>query len=171
LAPLLESKSRREPFGIVNDAGFNYKYFERSFAMKYEPFDRPGQIADGYDIKKMITAQIAFVDSRSHILIQTVDILTSFLRRILAGEIAGAEVWRTLGRLQIYKMQRKNEPQTLSLVTLSADWKPRRELVKSLEVMTKAARVMIKPRPNERRSAKLLRRDSSHQRQAFCKRV
>jgi hypothetical protein len=152
LGPLLDSRSRREPFGIVKDAGFNYNYFERSFAMKYEPWDRPGQTEEGYDIKKMITQRIAFVDSRSHILIQTVDILTSFLRRLLAGKIAGDEVSRALGRLQLYK-RRDGQPQSLNLVTLSAKWIPQRGLVKSLEVMTQAARVMIKPRPNERQSA------------------
>lgn len=120
--------------------------------MKYEPWDRPGQTEEGYDIKKMITQRIAFVDSRSHILIQTVDILTSFLRRLLAGKIAGDEVSRALGRLQLYK-RRDGQPQSLNLVTLSAKWIPQRGLVKSLEVMTQAARVMIKPRPNERQSA------------------
>jgi Protein of unknown function (DUF3800) len=106
LAPLMQNKSRREPFGIVEDAGFNYKYFDGSFAIKFELWDRPGQTADGYDLKKMITERIAFVASRSHILIQAVDILTSFLRRLLAGEIAGDEVCRALGRLQIFKTQR-----------------------------------------------------------------
>ena len=151
MGPLLENKSRREPFGIVRDAGFNYRYFDRSFAIKFEPWDRPGQIEEGYDIKKMITERIAFLDSRSHTLIQTVDILTSFLRRLVAGKIAGDEVSRALGRLQIYKHRRNGGPQSLNLVTLSVEWKPQRDFVKSIQVMTKAARVMIKP---ERQSAK-----------------
>ena len=53
---LLDSRRRREPFGIVKDAGFNYKYFKRSFAMKYEPSDRPGQTEEGYDIRNRSTS-------------------------------------------------------------------------------------------------------------------
>ena len=56
LGPLLDSRRRREPFGIVKDAGFNYKYFKRSFAMKYEPSDRPGQTEEGYDIRNRSTS-------------------------------------------------------------------------------------------------------------------
>jgi hypothetical protein len=36
LAVWLESTSRREPFIFVKDAGVNYKYFNRSFAIKKE---------------------------------------------------------------------------------------------------------------------------------------
>jgi hypothetical protein len=49
----------------------------------------------------MMTEQMAFVDSRSETLIQTVDVLTSFLRRLLAREITGDGVSQALGRLQI----------------------------------------------------------------------
>ena len=99
LAPLLESASRREPFVFIKDAGFNYKFFDRSFAMKKD-------MVEGHDIKKMITERMAFVDSRSETLIQAVDILTSFLRRLLAREITGDDVSQALGRLQIYSRRK-----------------------------------------------------------------
>ena len=50
LAPLLESASRREPFVFIKDAGFNYKFFDRSFAMKKD-------MVEGHDIKKMIPSE------------------------------------------------------------------------------------------------------------------
>jgi hypothetical protein len=104
LAPLLESASRREPFVFVKDAGFNYKFFERSFAMKKDMWfpDRPREMIKGHDIRKMITERMAFVDSRSETLIQAVDVLASFLRRLLAREITSDEVSKALGRLQIH---------------------------------------------------------------------
>ena len=45
--------------------------------------DDPSKMREGHDITKMITEQMAFVDSRSETLIQAVDVLTSFLRRLL----------------------------------------------------------------------------------------
>lgn len=71
LAPLLESASRREPFIFVKDAGFNYKYFDRSFAMKKEMWfpDTPPKMTEVHDIRKMNTERMAFVDSRSEVLI------------------------------------------------------------------------------------------------------
>jgi len=85
LAALLESASRREPFVTVKDAGFNYKYFDRSFAIKHEMWfpDRPAEMVEGHDIGKMVTERMGFVDSRSETLIQTVDVLTS------AGSVEG----------------------------------------------------------------------------------
>jgi hypothetical protein len=40
----------------VRDAGFNYKYFDRSFAMMKEMWfpDRPPEMMEGHDLKKMI---------------------------------------------------------------------------------------------------------------------
>jgi hypothetical protein len=147
LAPLLESRSRREPFRMVNGPGFNYEYFDRSFAMTHDVWhpNRPRERREGHDIKKMITDQMAFVDSRSETLIQTVDILGSFLRRLLAGEIATSDdVARALGRLQI-RARTGGQPQSVRLVTLSRRANSRSDLFNTLRIMTNAARSMIKP--------------------------
>jgi hypothetical protein len=68
VAVWLESASRREPFIFVKDAGFNYKYFNRSFAMTKEMWfpDRPPEIM--HDLRKMMSERMAFVDSRSETL-------------------------------------------------------------------------------------------------------
>jgi hypothetical protein len=148
LAPLLESRSRREPFRLLKGRAFNYYYFDRSFWTKHEMWfpDRPRETVEGHDIKKMMTERMRFVDSRSETLIQTVDILASFLRRLLAGEITGDDVSRALGRLQIRARSGKDaHPQSLRLLTVSRRSNGSADLFKVLRVMTTAARAMIKP--------------------------
>jgi Protein of unknown function (DUF3800) len=156
LAPLLESASRREPFVMVKDAGFNYKYFNRSFAMKKDMWfpDRPREMIKGHDIRKMMTQRMAFVDSRSETLIQAVDILTSFLRRLLAREITGNDVSQALGRLQIHTRRNSKHPQSLRILTLSDPARGRSDLFDTLRVMTRAARIMLKPERTRRRPAR-----------------
>ena len=147
LAPLMESRSRREPMRMVRDPAFDYRYFERKFSMRKEMWypDRPREMVDGHDIKKMITERIAFVDSRSETMIQAVDILTSFLRRLLAGKIAGDEIARAVGKLQIIRMQ-GSQPQSLRVRTLSRTPGGKTGLFKTLRTMTRAGRSMIKPK-------------------------
>jgi hypothetical protein len=144
LAVWLESASRREPFIFIEDAGFNYKYFDRSFAVTKEMWfpDRPPEMMKGPDLRKMMTERMAFVDSRSETLIQAVDILTSFLRRLLAKEITGDDVSKALGRLQICW---RRKTQSLRIVTLSRQAGSRSDLGNALRVMTSAARAMLKP--------------------------
>ena len=103
LGPAMESKSRREPMICVDDPSFNYRFFDRSFGIKKEMWHpgQPPKIVDGYDIKKMIIDRIAFVELWDELLIQAVDILASFLRRLLAREIRNDDVAKALGRLQI----------------------------------------------------------------------
>jgi|GraSoiStandDraft_27_1057306.scaffolds.fasta_scaffold97509_2 hypothetical protein len=147
LCALLESRSRREPFRMVKGPSFNYDYFDRSFAMRHEMWfpDRPREVVEGHDIRKMMIERMGFVDSRSETLIQAVDILASFLRRLLAGKIAGDDVARALGRLQIRARRSGKHPQSLQLLTLSRRSSGRADLFKTLQVMTAAARGMIKP--------------------------
>jgi hypothetical protein len=146
LAPLLESHSRREPFRLVKDSAFNYHYFDRSFLTKHQLWypDRPRETVDAYDIKKMITERMAFVDSRSETLIQAVDILASFLRRLLAREIGGDDVAKALGRLQILR-RRGDQLQSLHVLTVSRLPGGRTGLFNTLRTMTSATRSMIKP--------------------------
>jgi len=155
LAPLLESASRREPFVFVKDAGFNYKFFDRSFVMKKDMWfpDRPPEMIEGHDIRKMTTERMAFVDSRSETLIQAVDVLTSFLRRLLAREITGDDVSQALGRLQIHTRRKSKHPQSLHVLTLSDQAGGRSDLFDTLRVMTRAARTMLKPERTQRRPA------------------
>jgi hypothetical protein len=153
VAVWLESASRREPFIFVKDAGFNYKYFNRSFAMTKEMWfpDRPPEIM--HDLRKMMSERMAFVDSRSETLLQAVDILTSFLRRLLAKQITNGDVSQALGRLQIRRRRKSKHPQSLRLLTLSDQAEGPSDLFDTLRVMTRAARTMLKPERTRRRPA------------------
>ena len=147
LAPLQESHSRREPMRMVRDRAFDYRYFDRKFSMRKEMWypDRPRETVGGYDIKKMITERMAFVDSRSETLIQAVDIVTSFLRRLLTGQVAGDEIARALGRLQIIRMQGRS-PQSLRVLTISRVPGGNTGLFRTIRTMTRAGRNMSKPK-------------------------
>jgi hypothetical protein len=147
LAPLLESRTRRRPLIFVNDPTFNYRFFNRKFSMRKEMWrpDGPREIVDGSDIKTIMTERMAFIDSRSEILIQAVDILTSFLRRLLSGEIAGDEITRALGKLQIFR-KRGGRLQSLEFISLSRERSGPTGLAKTLQLMTRAGRTMIKPK-------------------------
>ena len=148
LGPLLESHSRREPLRLVRDRDFDYRFFDRSYLTRKELWhpDRPRETVECYDLTKMITKRIQFVDSRSEILIQAVDVYASFLRRLLAGEIVGDDFSRALGRLQIIRAVDGGQPQSLRVLTLSRRPAGRRDLFKTLRRMTLAGRSMIKPR-------------------------
>jgi hypothetical protein len=147
LAPLFESLSRREPMPLCKDPAFDYRFLQRNFAMRKEMWspDRPIETVDCYDIKKMITERMAFVDSRSETLIQTVDILASFLRPLLAGEIAGDQIAHALGRLQIIQ-KHGGKRQSLHVVTISRLPGGRTGLYKTIQVMPSAGRTMMKPK-------------------------
>jgi hypothetical protein len=144
LAPLQESKSRERPMRFVREAAFDYSHFDKQFLFEKEMWspDKPRQLTEGYDIKRMISERILFVDSRSETLIQATDILTSFIRRWLANTISDDKVTRALGRLQILKNVR-GRPQTLQLLTLSRKGGVRSSKLKA-NTMALAGRVMIK---------------------------
>jgi hypothetical protein len=130
---------------FIRDSAFDYRYFDKKFMFEKELWhpDRPRELIQGYDVKKVISEQISFVDSRSETLIQAVDILTSFMRRWLANKISDNDVTRSLGRLQILK-NNGGKPQSLQLVTLSRQTGVRRSKLKA-NSMALAGRVMIKP--------------------------
>jgi hypothetical protein len=145
----------------VKDPSFDYRFFDRSFLMRknlWHP-DRPREAVEGYDIKKMITEKIEFVDSRNEILIQAVDVIASFLRRLLAREIVDDHIARALGRLQIYREHDGGEViQSLRVLTLSRSSEKRTSfsrdgLAKTLRIIGMAGRNMLIPersRPGRR---------------------
>jgi len=147
LGPLLESRSRRDPMRLVKDPDFNYRFFDRSFLTrkKLRYPDRPRETVDCYDITKMITKWFEYVAARTETLIQTVDVYASFLRRLLAGEIAGDDISRALGRLQIIRRHEGGQPQSLRVLTISRKPGGRTGLFRTLRTMTIAGRSMIRP--------------------------
>jgi hypothetical protein len=144
LAPLQESKSREDPMRFVRDPAFDYSHFDKKFLFEKELWhpEKPRELTAGYDIKKVISERISFVDSRSETLIQAVDILTSFSRRWLSGAIDDNDITRSLGRLQILR-NIQGKPQVLHLVTMSRKGGRRSSKLKA-NTMALAGRVMIK---------------------------
>lgn len=149
LAPLQESRSRAHPLMRVNDPSFNYKFFDKAYEFEklmWRP-DKPRELITGYDIKKCLSGQILFEDSRSDILLQAIDILTNFVRRLLLGRIVDPEVARTLGRLQINQRVSENIHQTVQILTLTTDTRTEPDLLGSmLRHMSLAGRSMIRKR-------------------------
>jgi hypothetical protein len=148
LGPLSESRSRTKPWGMVRDPSFDYRFLEKNFLVEKELWspDRPRERTEGFDIKKMITDRMSFVDSRTETFIQAVDILASFLRRLLADKIEGEDVGtvaRSLGRLQIIR-NRGGKPQSLQMLTISNAPHSQKRLGGALRTMTGAARSMMK---------------------------
>jgi hypothetical protein len=153
LAPMLHSQLRKEPLKMCGDSAFNYSYFIRSFEMEGELWspDRPSERVQGYKITKLMTERMHFVDSRSEILIQVVDILASFVRRLLAGEITEIDkVAHALGRLQIGWKQQRGPLQSVRVLRLSDPNINRTELIKPFAAMREASRRMLKREPQPR---------------------
>jgi hypothetical protein len=147
IGPSLESRGRRKPISMLSDPSADYRFFLKAYSLRkklWHPTE-PEQIADGYDIKKVVTDNIRFVDSRSDILIQAIDIFASFFRRTLNEELNDAEVAKALGRNQIRRMI-SGVPQSAHILSLSNDDRERSISVGTLlELMTKNGRAMLIP--------------------------
>jgi hypothetical protein len=126
LGPLQESRSRREPLGRVNDPRFDYRFFDTAYEFTKQMWypDKPSEPITGYDIRKILTDQISFKDSRTDILLQAVDILTSFLRRLLMGRILDPAVAHNVGRLQIHQRPTPNVYQSIHLFSFTSTDRP-----------------------------------------------
>jgi hypothetical protein len=149
LAPLQESRSRVKPLMLVADPDFDYQFFNKAYELEklmWHP-DKPRELKTGYDIKKCLSDHISFEDSRSDILLQAIDILANFLRRLLLGRIIDPAIARTLGRLQILHRPSKNVYQTIQLLALTTDTRTESaQLGRMLRQMSLAGRSMIRQR-------------------------
>jgi hypothetical protein len=145
LGPLGESKSRQRPFGRVDHANFDYSYFDRSFAMETTLWwpDRPREKVKGVDIRKLMTDTVSFEDSRTDTMLQAVDILANYMRRVLMGEVIDPTAIRSLGKLQIIR-KRDGLLQAFEMAAFTADPSSRRGLGKINAVMTGAGRRMLR---------------------------
>lgn len=141
IGPLGESRSRRKPFAFGDDSGFNYRYFDRAFSTKKDMWfpDGSRKSMEGFDIKKLITDNVSFVDSRSELFIQTTDVLAGFMRRALRGRNAQSAVLKTLGRLMIQKKK-----QTIRLIALEGG-EVENGLAARIKVIASSGRGLLKP--------------------------
>jgi hypothetical protein len=100
------------------------------------------EVARGVDIKKLISDRVSFVDSREELLIQVADILTGFMRRVLAGKLVDPVVNRALGRLMI-RRRRNGVVQTVKLITFTNPRTSSRHTVQVVKPLARNARAMI----------------------------
>lgn len=148
LGPLQEARCRRQPFQLVKGPDFNYSSFEKAFMfekMLWNP-DKPREPIVGYDIKGILSDQITFIDSRLDIMIQCVDILANFARRILTERTDDPMIAQCLGRLQIIRSPTKGMPQSISILTITSDI-TRRGIKQGrlINLMSLAGRSMLRP--------------------------
>jgi hypothetical protein len=154
IGPLGESRTRRQPLKMARFPPCDYRFFEASFSMKKEMWypDQPGRLVDGFDIKKLMSDNVTFTDSRSELLLQATDVLTGFMRRTLSGKVAHDDVLTRLGRLTIPRRQEKGAAvQSVSLLSLSSSRRPPSEnLQATIKKMASVGRTMIRPNRDRR---------------------
>ena len=97
----------------------------------------------GVDIKKLISNNVFFVDSRTDSLIQSVDVLASFTRRTLTGELRDARVTSSLGALQI-RRKRGDKLQSVRVLSLSPSASVKSLSASTLMQLATCGRAMIK---------------------------
>jgi hypothetical protein len=144
IGPLGQSRSRREPFVTVHDSGFDYTHFDRAFSMEKEMWDpdAPPKLVNGVNIKKLISDNVAFVDSKSELLVQATDVVAGFLRRALRARKTDPLVLQTVGRLMV----RAKSRQTVRLITLGARQEEvESQLTERIDLIATSARAMLKP--------------------------
>lgn len=145
LAPLMSSRSRSLPAGRPNQLGFDFRHFDKAYGMTLpDSMKVQGRRQSGVDVAQLITRRLSFVDSKSDVLIQAIDVLCSFLRRALNGTVTDANVIATLGRLQI-AMRDRGALQSVGLLAFAKELPAAPELAATVRAMTLAARPMVVP--------------------------
>lgn len=145
---MLENGSVKKPWRLCDDPSFDYRFLERNHLMTTDIVHPhgPSKTGVGFNLKKIVTDDMSFVVSHSDTLLQAVDVLTNFLRRLLIGRIAGDDVARVLGRLQI-PIKRGQQLQSLQIPRLAPrSGSQQAGLFKTLGVMTNAGRSLLKPK-------------------------
>jgi hypothetical protein len=133
----------------VRDKGFNYTHFDRAFSIEKEMWhpdqaDHPPQYFRGFDIRKLIIAHLSFVDSKSELFIQAVDVLTGFMRRSVRSPTIDRETLIALGRLMI-RRKWNGAIQTVRLITLGQEQNVPRFLGNRIRLIASTGRTMLKP--------------------------
>lgn len=160
LGPLMESRSMRQPLKFVRDADFDVTHFKHSYEFDKDQWypDKPRELIRGIDIRKIIMDCVSFNDSRTDIILQAIDILANYLRRVLSNRMQDDDVARSLGRLQLPRRSEPKGPyQGIQIITLSRSmtgrYKAEPELKRNLDLMASSGRMMILRNDRTRRRA------------------
>jgi uncharacterized protein DUF3800 len=146
LAPMIQSRSRREPFARVKDDGFNYKYFEKAYGFQPEAADASaaGERNEpiSIDVGLLVTKRLHFPNSKDDILIQVADILARAIRRVLTDRNPDLRLVKALGRLQI-RRKHSGGFQSLRLMSLAERAPEVQHLADVVDHMARVGRPMI----------------------------
>lgn len=121
LAPALQTKSIKEPMATLE--GADYSYFKR---FDFPPNEIPTYLTteygipqkDGFNVRKILMEDFAFVDSDVSSGVQAVDLLASGVRRLLRGQFTRAhEVALLIGANLVESPKGENPISLLSLGT------------------------------------------------------
>jgi hypothetical protein len=145
LGPMIQSRSRRQPFGRVNDdSAFSYTYFDKAYDIEVDiPSSSGARRVIGTDIGKFVSKRLSFVNSKSDILIQAIDVLVRSIRRALSGEV-DFRLIEALGRLQLLK-NRDGVLQSMQFILLSGTAGTSGHVEDVNQRMSRAGRPMVVP--------------------------
>lgn len=152
LGPFIQARTMRDPLPRVNDPRFNYKYFNRNRPPEAKARDVDTDKTREVDVEigSVITRKLNFEESKDDILLQAIDVLCNFMRRVLTERVREPIALNHLGRLQILRSQ-TGRLQCVDLISFhdaTARWST---LGETLHAMTRAARVMLVPDPTSKR--------------------
>lgn len=142
--PFLQSRSIEEPMVMVK--GFDYSHMTQ-----YEfPEGRPPdylketyglEVGDGFDVQKLVRANMQFVDSKECLGVQAADLMASGIRRCLRGEFANSELAAEhLGKLMLQAAD--NRP-SVNLVTLGTSEALPNQTARVVNIMSRNSRRML----------------------------
>jgi hypothetical protein len=147
LGPMIQSRSRRQPFGRVDDdSAFNYTYFDKAYDLEVDaPSPSGARRAIGTDIGKLVTKRLSFINSKSDILIQAADVLVRSTRRVLSeDDQCDPRMIDALGRLQLIR-RRDRVLQSMQFILLAGEGHDLTHAEKVNQRMTRAGRSMLLP--------------------------
>lgn len=145
LGPIFESNAERHQFVFVDDPKADYSYFDQTYALEKTLWKPNGErkLVSGFDIGKLMVKPTQFVDSKSDILLQAVDILANRVRRCLQNDQFDDRTATSLGRLQI-RQARQGTRQVVKIIALTNHERSHSPaFLRRLKLMNDSARAMF----------------------------
>lgn len=145
LGPLIQAETALNPLPRVNDPRFNYRYYHDN-SLPAGVKRQPNREFVDIEVGTVVTKNLSFEDSKADILIQTIDVLCNYTRRVLEGRVTDPDAVRFLGRIQIAQSQ-DGISQPLQIIAFHDKQPKRSDLGAILKDMNRAARIMMVPDP------------------------
>jgi hypothetical protein len=146
LGPMIQARSRRQPFGRVSDDDFDYTYFDKAYDLEADVPTSPSATKRtiGTDIGKLVTKSLFFINSKADILVQATDVLVRSMRRTLTDPEVDPKMVDALGRLQLLR-RREGVLQSMQFIVLAGAEPSADHVNKVSQRMSRAGRPMLLP--------------------------